>query len=496
MYSLEQRRLAVETYIRFDLSAADTIAELGYPNRGSLRAWYREYAEHGEVRPPKRQREPKFTLEMRRAAVDYYLGHGRSLARTMRKMGYPASRELLGNWIDELAPGQRKRSGPSPKAGPAPLEEKMRAVAELESRDGTASEVAERHGVSRTAPYAWRRRLLLGDNAADGDAPDARRPVNEEYEKLPTDEAELTRMALELRAEVRRLQIELDVRSAALDIVKKDPGADPNRLTNREKTELVGSLRPKWPLGDLLEAVGLKKSSCYYRVGAIAAGDGDAELREQVRAAFDANDGTYGRRRIHDELATGGVGAGERRIARIMREERLVARGRKRKRGYSSYAGEISEHPGNKVNRDFRAALPNFLWLTDVTQFRIPAGKVYLSPVLDCFDGAVVSWTASTSPDAEMANSMLRNALATVDERQCRYLVLHSDCGCHYRWPEWISICEEAGITRSMSAKGCSSPDNSAMEGFFGRMKNTDNGNRAIDEGYRRKCARADAMAH
>ena len=65
----------------------------------------------------------------------------------------------------------------------------------------------------------------MGDNAADGDAPDARRPVNEEYEKLPTDEAELTRMALELRAEVRRLQIELDVRSAALDI--KEPGRRP-----------------------------------------------------------------------------------------------------------------------------------------------------------------------------------------------------------------------------------------------------------------------------
>lgn len=269
MYSLEQRRLAVETYIRFDLSAADTIAELGYPNRGSLRAWYREYAEHGEVRPPKRQREPKFTLEMRRAAVDYYLGHGRSLARTMRKMGYPAGRELLGNWIDELAPGQRKRSGPSPKAGPAPLEEKMRAVAELESRDGTASEVAERHGVSRTAPYAWRRRLLLGDNAADGDAPDARRPVNEEYEKLPTDEAELTRMALELRAEVRRLQIELDVRSAALDIVKKDPGADPNRLTNREKALLVDSLRGKYRLRGLLAAVGMAKSSYEYAPDAL-----------------------------------------------------------------------------------------------------------------------------------------------------------------------------------------------------------------------------------
>lgn len=105
MYGTEQRKLEIETYIKFDLSAADTIAELGYPTRHSLRAWYKDYLEHGEVRPPKRQREPKFTLEMRRAAVDYYLAHGRSLARTMHRMGYPASREYLCDWIDELAPG-------------------------------------------------------------------------------------------------------------------------------------------------------------------------------------------------------------------------------------------------------------------------------------------------------------------------------------------------------------------------------------------------------
>ena len=108
MYSTEQRKLAIETYIKFDLSVADTIAELGYPTRHSLRAWYKDYLEHGKVRPPKRQREPKFTLEMRRAVVDYHLAHGRSLARTMRRMGYPVGREYLCDWIDELAPGQRK----------------------------------------------------------------------------------------------------------------------------------------------------------------------------------------------------------------------------------------------------------------------------------------------------------------------------------------------------------------------------------------------------
>ena len=80
----------------------------GYPTRHSLRAWYKDYLEHGEVRPPKRQREPKFTLEMRQAAVDYYLAHGKSLARTMRKMGYPASRVTCVKISDTQARGIKR----------------------------------------------------------------------------------------------------------------------------------------------------------------------------------------------------------------------------------------------------------------------------------------------------------------------------------------------------------------------------------------------------
>ena len=182
MFSAEQRRIAIETFIRFDHSHADAIAEPGYPTRRSPRAWCKDYLEHGEVRPPKRRREPEFTLEMRRAAVGYYLAHGKSLAGTMRRMGYPASRECLCGWIDELAPGQRTYRGPSPKAGPVPLAEKIRAVAELESRSGTAAEVAEKHGAPRTAPYAWRREMM-GDNV--GDTEEKGVPVSKEYDDLP-----------------------------------------------------------------------------------------------------------------------------------------------------------------------------------------------------------------------------------------------------------------------------------------------------------------------
>lgn len=276
----------------------------------------------------------------------------------------------------------------------------------------------------------------------------------------------------ELEEELRRLELRRDIMEGALKILGKGRGADPaTEPANREKTELIESLRPTWRLCELLRALDMSRSSHQYQLSAMARGDRDSEARKLVSEIFDANDGIYGRRRIHDELKASGHAIGERRVARIMAEEDLVARGKIRpKRGYSSYAGEVTEHPGNKVRQDFGAGLPNFLWLTDVTQFSIPTGKLYLSPILDCFDGAIVSWTVSRAPTVEMANSMLGVALAKTSAEERRHLVIHSDCGCHYRWPEWISICEGAGITRSMSRKGCS-PDNSRMEGFFGTMK-------------------------
>jgi putative transposase len=132
--------------------------------------------------------------------------------------------------------------------------------------------------------------------------------------------------------------------------------------------------------------------------------------------------------------------------------------------------GEISPAPDNLLNRDFSASAPNEKWLTDLTEFQIPAGKVYLSPMIDCFDGMVVSWSIGTSPDAELVNTMLDAAIATVTAGSHRPVV-HSDRGAHYRWPGWLSRIAEAKLVRSMSRKGCS-PDNSACEGFFGRLKN------------------------
>lgn len=95
-------------------------------------------------------------------------------------------------------------------------------------------------------------------------------------------------------------------------------------------------------------------------------------------------------------------------------------------------------------------------------------GKVYVSPMIDCYDGKIVAYTRGLHPNARLANTMLRKAIGTLPDDT--RVIVHSDRGCHYRWPEWIRICQEHGIIRSMSRKGCS-PDNSAAEGFFGRMK-------------------------
>lgn len=141
----------------------------------------------------------------------------------------------------------------------------------------------------------------------------------------------------------------------------------------------------------------------------------------------------------------------------------------KRRNKYSSYKGEITPAVPNVIERDFHADAPNLKWLTDITEFVIPAGKVYLSPIVDCFDGMIPAWRVSTTPDAHLVNSMLDDAIGTLRNKE--QPLIHTDRGCHYRWPGWISRMDNAGLQRSMSKKGCS-PDNSACEGFFGCLKN------------------------
>ena len=89
--------------------------------------------------------------------------------------------------------------------------------------------------------------------------------------------------------------------------------------------------------------------------------------------------------------------------------------------------------------------------------------------MIDCFDGMVVSWTIGTSPNGDLVNTMLDEAIQTVSNSEDKPIV-HSDRGAHYRWPGWLNRMSNANLVRSMSRKACS-PDNAACEGLFGRLK-------------------------
>ena len=113
-----------------------------------------------------------------------------------------------------------------------------------------------------------------------------------------------------------------------------------------------------------------------------------------------------------------------------MKEEKLVVFLSK-KRKYSSYLGEITPEVENIILRDCHANQPYEKLLTDITEFAIPNGKLFLSAMVDCFDGMVVGWTIGTRPNADLVNSMLDGVIADLPDG-C-YSIVHSDRGCHYR---------------------------------------------------------------
>ena len=472
MYSVEERQKAVDLYLKYGRNAALAIRELGYPKRHALMQWVREYEKTGKLHE-KTAGHRGYSEKEKRTAVDFYLEHGKQIKYTLKTLGYPG-RTTLKLWIDELAPGNRRVFEGNSTQTRYPDVDKEKAVAALISREGSAAQVAKEFDVRRSALYNWKKQLAndiaVPDMEKNQDGGIKAAAIEEAQEIIRQYEENIARLKEEnaaLDRELYRKRIEVAVLKKAAEVVKKGEGISLEKMTNKEKTLVIDALRKNFPLKDLLLVMCISKSSYCYSHNALS-NDKYRELRVQICQVFNENDGRYGSLRIWMALKRNDVVVSEKVVRRIMKEEKLRVRCVKRKK-YSSYKGEISPAVPNLINRDLHADKPNEKWLTDITEFSIPAGKVYLSPLVDCYDGMVVSWTIGTSPNAEMANRMLSAGIAALQEDE--HPIVHSDRGCHYQWPGWIELMEEAQLVRSMSKKGCS-PDNSACEGFFGRMKN------------------------
>ena len=468
MYPYEERMRAVKAYIASGYQANQTIRKLGYPSHEALRGWYREYREKGDLHRDF-IRAPLHTEEQKATAVAHYYANGCNYTRTSKALGY-VDRERLRQWVLESGPPEGQPCISRQSAVKCTPEQKREAVVEFCARGGGAEKIANRYGVSHSNLYFWREKLFAGECTDEMKKPEE--PLSEAaLEALRAENAALVeaveslrRENMELEKTRHRLQLEVDVLKKADEILKKEEGVNPNNLSNQEKAAVIDALRNAYRLKDLLDCLHLSKSSYFYQERVLNRPDKYQNLRQEIREAFVSVNGCYGYRRLHAVLKGLGRSVSGKVIRRVMKEERLVVRNIRR-RHYNSYLGEISPAAPNLINRDFHAEKPNEKWLTDITEFRLPAGKVYLSPIIDCFDGMAVTWAIGTSPNARLVNSMLDAAISGL--REGERPILHSDRGGHYRWPGWIQRMRAAGLRRSMSAKGCS-PDNAACEGFCG----------------------------
>ena len=459
MYSYEDRVRAVKLYIKLGKRTGATIRQLGYPTKNSLKSWHEEYEQRLDLSPGYARSKPMYSQIQKEKAVEHYVEYGHCIAVTIKALGYPG-RDSLRAWIAELHPEMHTSVFARTDSLARPPAMKKAAVIALCTRPGSAQAVAQELGVCRPTLYNWKNQLL-------GPEEPASMKLRHQTPSSPQRE-ELERQLESLRHDVHRLQLEHDLLKKANEIIKKDTGIDRHVLTNREKTMLVDALRQTHPLSQLIEALDLARSSYFYHRARLQVTEKYTQARSAMADIFERNHRCYGYRRIRAALSRQRVRLSEKVIQRLMKQECLVVAKPKRRR-YGSYLGEISPAPENLIKRDFTATAPNEKWLTDISEFQIAAGKVYLSPMIDCFDGQVVSWSIGTRPDAALVNTMLDTAIETIAGSSERPVV-HSDRGAHYRWPGWLSRIADAKLIRSMSRKGCS-PDNAACEGFFGRLK-------------------------
>jgi putative transposase len=216
----------------------------------------------------------------------------------------------------------------------------------------------------------------------------------------------------------------------------------------------------------LLLLAEIKRSTYYYWVKNLDRPDSDAELMELIQSIYNEHEGRFGYRRIRDELRNRGHQVNHKKVQRIMRKMGLKCMVRMKK--YRSYKGNVGTIAPNILDRNFKAEKPNEKWVTDITEFKLFGEKLYLSPILDLYNGEIISYTLDSRPTYSLVSTMLDQALERLNEDD--KLLIHSDQGWHYQMSKYCHTLSERGITQSMSRKG-NCYDNAVIENFFGILK-------------------------
>ena len=234
------------------------------------------------------------------------------------------------------------------------------------------------------------------------------------------------------------------------------------------KFAFVARHRLVWPVSWMCSALEVSRSGFHAWLTRRASQrvQDDAAILEKVRASFAASDRTYGARRIWHDVLAEGVSCGLHRIERLMRENAL--RARPRRRGLPKDDGERSIISPNILNRQLKADRPNQKWIADFTYIWTAEGWLYVAAVIDLFSRRVVGWSMQASMTAQLVTDAL---LMAIWRRGKSDTVLHhSDQGSQYTSEPFQRLMADHGVTCSMSRSG-NVWDNAAMESFFSSLK-------------------------
>lgn len=208
----------------------------------------------------------------------------------------------------------------------------------------------------------------------------------------------------------------------------------------------------------------MARSTFYYHLKA-SKKDKYEIVGKEIQTIYKFHKGRYGYRRINLELKNRGYKINHKTVLRLMQEFGISSLIRVKK--YSSYKGNQGTIAANLLNRNFKASRPNQKWATDITEFKVKDKKLYLSPIIDLFNGEILTYSISERPNFKQVMDMIGQCK---NQDKAPNLILHSDQGWQYQMKQYQKALEKMNIIQSMSRKG-NCLDNAVIENFFGTLK-------------------------
>ena len=230
----------------------------------------------------------------------------------------------------------------------------------------------------------------------------------------------------------------------------------------------IAKHRGIWPVAWMCGALGVSRSGFHAwlnRAPSQRARD-DEVIGARVKTSHITSYRTYGARRVWHDLLAEGISCGLHRVERLMRQQGL--RARPRRRGLPKDQGERSVIAGNVLDRQFTADGPNQKWVADFTYIWTAEGWLYVAAVIDLFSRRVVGWSMSDAMTAQLVTDALIMAIWRRGKPDA--LLHHSDQGSQYTSEQFQRLMADNGVTCSMSRSG-NCWDNAAMESFFSSLK-------------------------